>query len=94
MSLREIKRLKAVQEAIDWHITQRAAASVVGLSERQVRRLVSAVRHEGNSRVGWVELCETQQTIAINRCDIIADFLRPLFMFFGKVIKKFSILFI
>ena len=64
MSLREIKRLKAVQEAIDWHITQRAAASVVGLSERQVRRLVSAVRHEGNSRVGWVELCETQQTIA------------------------------
>ena len=53
-----------MQEAIDWHITQRAAASVVGLSERQVRRLVRAVRHEGDSRVGWVELCETQQTIA------------------------------
>jgi len=67
MSLREVKRLKAVQEAIDWHITQRAAASIVivGLSERQVRRLVRAARHEGDSRVGWVELCETQQTIAI-----------------------------
>lgn len=48
MSLRELSRLKAVQEAIDGHITQRTAASMVGLTERQVRRLVSAVRAEGD----------------------------------------------
>lgn len=48
MSLREVRRLKAVQGAIDGQITQRAAASMVGLSERQARRLVRAVREEGD----------------------------------------------
>lgn len=47
MSLREVKRLKAVQSAIDGHITQKTAASLVGLCERQVRRLVQTVRDEG-----------------------------------------------
>ena len=48
MSVRELKRLKVVQESIDRHITQKAAALMVGLSERQVRRLVRAVREEGD----------------------------------------------
>lgn len=48
MSLKEVVRLKAVQEAIDGHITQRTVASMVGLSERQVRRLVKSVREEGD----------------------------------------------
>lgn len=48
MSLREVKRLKVVQEAIDRHITQKAAASIMGLSERQARRLVKVVREEGD----------------------------------------------
>jgi len=48
MSMREVKRLKAVQEAIDRHITQRTAASIVGLSERQVRRLIRSVREDGD----------------------------------------------
>lgn len=48
MSIREVKRLKAVQEAIDGHITQRTAASMVGLCERQIRRLIRAVRDEGD----------------------------------------------
>ncbi len=48
MSLNEVKRLKAVQEAIDRHITQKMAAAMIGLSERQVRRLVRAVRVEGD----------------------------------------------
>ncbi len=47
MSLRELKRLKVIQEAIGRHITQRAAALIVGVSERHVRRLVRAVREEG-----------------------------------------------
>lgn len=48
MSLRELKRLKSVHEAIGRHITQKAAATMTGLSERQVRRLVRAVRCEGD----------------------------------------------
>lgn len=47
MSLRELRRLKVVQEAIGGHITQRAAALMAGLSERHLRRLVRAVRQEG-----------------------------------------------
>lgn len=51
MSMRELKRLKVVQEAIERNITQKAGASMMGLSERQVRRLVRAVRDEGEGGV-------------------------------------------
>src|SRR3990172_1134356 len=51
MSLKELKRLKAIQEALNGHITQKAAALVVGLSERQVRRLIRAVREEGDREI-------------------------------------------
>jgi transposase len=48
MSMREVRRLKAVQSAIERHITQKTAASMIGLSERQVRRVVKAVREQGD----------------------------------------------
>tara|TARA_B100000315_G_scaffold215280_1_gene214501 strand:- start:415 stop:975 length:561 start_codon:yes stop_codon:yes gene_type:complete len=51
MSLGELKRLKAVHEIRKGHITQKAAASTLGLSERQVRRLVRAVKEEGDHGV-------------------------------------------
>jgi transposase len=51
MSYREVKRLKALQSAIDRHITQHTAATMLGLSERQVRRLVKVVREEGDSGI-------------------------------------------
>jgi transposase len=51
MSRREIRRLKVVQTAIDGHITQKAAASMLGLSERQVGRLVKAVRERGDGGI-------------------------------------------
>lgn len=47
MSIRELKRLKLVEEAIAKHVTQKTAAELMGISERQVRRLVKAVRKEG-----------------------------------------------
>ncbi len=47
MSVRELKRLKVVQEAIARHITQKGASELLGLSERHVRRLVRAIRNEG-----------------------------------------------
>lgn len=48
MSLREVRRLKVVQSVIDRHITQKAAALILGVSERQVRRLVNVVREGGD----------------------------------------------
>lgn len=47
MSVRELKRLKIIQEAIGKHITQKAAASIIGVSERQARRIIRMVRKEG-----------------------------------------------
>ena len=51
MSLREVKRLKVIQEVIEKQVTQRVAASMIGLSERQVRRLVRVVGEEGERGV-------------------------------------------
>jgi transposase len=51
MSLIELKRLKVIQEAIAKHISQKAAASIIALSERQIRRLIRAVRDEGDQGI-------------------------------------------
>ncbi len=51
MSLTELKRLKIIQKAMDRSITQKLAASMVGLSTRQVRRLVRAVREQGDKGI-------------------------------------------
>lgn len=51
MSMRDLKRLKVVHEALERHITQREAAEIVGLSERQVRRLVKGVREQGDESI-------------------------------------------
>ena len=48
MSVREIRRLKVVQLAIEGGTTQKSAASMLGVSERQVRRLVRSVRDKGD----------------------------------------------
>lgn len=47
LSLVELKRLKVIQEALSKKITQVAAAAILGLSERQVGRLVRTVKTEG-----------------------------------------------
>ena len=48
MRLEELDRLRTVYRAIDKAITQRAAASEIKLSERQIRRIVKRVREEGD----------------------------------------------
>ncbi|MBF0320075.1 MAG: ISNCY family transposase [Nitrospirae bacterium] len=48
MSLRDLKRLKTIQIAIDRRITQSEAAMMLGVSERQVRRLIKSVRDVGD----------------------------------------------
>lgn len=51
MRLKELKRLKVINEAIEKHITQKDAASLIGVTERQIRRIVKAVRDEGDQGI-------------------------------------------
>ena len=51
MSLRDLRRLKVVHEALDRQITQKRAASMLGLSERHLRRLVRSVREFGDGGI-------------------------------------------
>lgn len=48
MSNREIDRLKVIQNTIDGRFTQAAAAQMLAISDRQVRRLCRKVEKEGN----------------------------------------------
>jgi transposase len=51
MSLGEVKRLKLIQSAIDRQITQKTVSGMLGVSERQVRRLVKVVREQGDKGI-------------------------------------------
>ena len=51
MSRRESKRLHLIHQALDRKITQVAAAAVLGLSDRQFRRLIKRVRAEGDDGI-------------------------------------------
>jgi transposase len=51
MSLNEVKRLKLIQSAIDRQINQKTVAVMLGVSERQVRRLVKAVKDRGDKGI-------------------------------------------
>jgi transposase len=48
MSRREATRLHVLHQVLEKKMTQREAASLVGLSDRQVRRLIQRVRAEGD----------------------------------------------
>ena len=47
MSHKELDRLQIIQESVNRHITQEQAASRIGISVRQVKRLVHRYRNEG-----------------------------------------------
>ena len=51
MSVRELRRLKVLHQALDRRITQKTAASMLDLSERQIRRLVKSVRECGDGGI-------------------------------------------
>ena len=48
MSMKEAKRLHVVRQAIEKRITQAEAAQVIGLTLRQVQRIVRRIRQEGD----------------------------------------------
>lgn len=47
MSQREIRRLHLIQQVLEKKVTQQKAGEVLGLSDRQIRRMVKRVREEG-----------------------------------------------
>jgi transposase len=47
MKRKDIERLRIIQKAIDKHMTQVEAGKQLSLHERQIRRMVKAVREEG-----------------------------------------------
>ena len=48
MSGKELRRVHVIRQVLDRKLTQVKAATVLGLSPRQVRRLVTRVRQEGD----------------------------------------------
>lgn len=48
MTLQDRVRLKVIHEVLRGHITQQKAASILGLGERQIRRVVRSVRKQGD----------------------------------------------
>ena len=52
MSRRETKRLHIIHQALDKRITQKTAAELVGLSSRQLRRMLKRVREDGDDGIG------------------------------------------
>ena len=56
MSHKELHRLQIIQESINRHITQEQAAARIGISIRQVKRLVQRYRNEGPSGLGKVRI--------------------------------------
>ncbi len=51
MSRRETKRLHIIHQALDKRVTQKQAAELVGLSSRQLRRMIKRVREEGDDGI-------------------------------------------
>jgi transposase len=51
MSRRETKRLHIIHQALDKRITQKTAAELVGLSSKQIRRILRRVRKEGDDGI-------------------------------------------
>ncbi len=51
MAQHELRRLHVIRKAIDRVITQKDASEVIGLSLRQVQRLVACVRREGDKGI-------------------------------------------
>src|SRR5512135_2426593 len=51
MSRRETKRLHIIHQVLDKRITQKKAAELVGLSCRQLRRMIRRVREDGDASI-------------------------------------------
>lgn len=51
MTQREIKRLGIIKQVIEKELTQKIAGEILGISDRQVRRIIKRVKYEGDGGV-------------------------------------------
>ena len=51
MSIKELRRVSVIRQAMERKMTQAVAAEVLGLSERQVRRMIWRIRVEGEGGI-------------------------------------------
>ena len=51
MSQKEMKRLHVIHKVREGLLTQRQAAEIISLSERQIRRIVKRIRNEGDKGI-------------------------------------------
>ena len=51
MSKREVKRLHVIQKAMEKQVTQQQAGGMVGVTDRQIRRMVRRIRKEGEGGI-------------------------------------------
>ena len=51
MSRREVKRLHLIHQALEEKITQVEVAGLIGLSDRQIRRMIKRIREEGDEGI-------------------------------------------
>src|SRR5450755_1021906 len=51
MSRKEIKRYQVIRKVLEQHINQQEASEYLGLTDRQIRRIVRRVRRDGESGV-------------------------------------------
>lgn len=76
MTQEELKRLHVVRKAIDKRIKQREAADLLGLTSRQIRRLIKRVREESDKGIihrsrgskSHRATAEAKKTIILNLC--------------------------
>ena len=52
MSVKELKRVHVIRQAMGKALRQREASEVLGVTTRQVRRLIQRVRAEGDAGLG------------------------------------------
>jgi transposase len=63
MSRKEARTLHIIYQALDKKISQAEAAAVIGLSDRQIRRLIKRIRAEGDEGI-----CHRSRGKTSNRC--------------------------
>ncbi len=51
MKVKEIEHLRIIHKVFDKQVTQVKAAEILGLSERQVRRIVKRIRDGGDRNI-------------------------------------------
>ena len=84
MNQKESNRLHVIRQALDRSITQEQAALMVGVTERQVRRMVKRVRREGNEGICHQSRGKRSNNVILEKIkDKAIDLCRTRYVEFG-----------